>query len=132
MLRYLDLAEAIEEGDPEGVDNTDFAGTDIPSPLDFPLPEAQYLESKESDTVRDWVLSTSLNKSVDQTLHAGDVPSSQQSSWPKCVVSGFPIVAAQRVECSACGSLALRKAWNAVVSKTSACPWCAAPQTPFY
>lgn len=30
LNRYLDLSEAIEEGNLDGIDNTDFSGTDVP------------------------------------------------------------------------------------------------------
>jgi hypothetical protein len=39
LNRYLDLSEAIEDGDLGGLDNTDFVNTDIP--LEIPLPSDQ-------------------------------------------------------------------------------------------
>ena len=47
LNRYLDLSEAIEDTEGGGTaglsDNTDFEGTDVPSPFDIPLPESNIL-----------------------------------------------------------------------------------------
>ena len=44
LNHYLDISEAIEEGDPSTIDNSDFVGTDIPAPYDYALPKSQYLD----------------------------------------------------------------------------------------
>lgn len=41
LNHYLDLVEAIEDGSPDTLDNTDFQETDLP--LEVPLPEKPYL-----------------------------------------------------------------------------------------
>lgn len=41
LNHYLDLAEAIEEQNADGIDNTDLENTDIPT--EFPLPDQLYL-----------------------------------------------------------------------------------------
>jgi intraflagellar transport protein 172 len=132
LNRFLDLAEAIEEGDASAIDNTDFEGTEIPSPLDFPLPTSLFLDSAQLEEVRQWVLSVSMDGSVEQTLKPGDIPSADRSALPKCVISGTPVPPSDRVACTACGSVALKKHWNALVGKSGTCPWCAATQAPVY
>ena len=50
LNRYLDLSEAIEDGDASMLDNTDFVGTDIPSPYEFgKLPSEQYLADEKRE-----------------------------------------------------------------------------------
>ncbi|KAA0161786.1 hypothetical protein FNF31_03572 [Cafeteria roenbergensis] len=132
LNRFLDLFEAIEEGDANDIDNTDFEGTDIPSPLDFPLPAAHWLSEDETEEARKWVLSASVDKTVAQTLSHGDLPTAEQASQSRCAITGLPVSAADRVACTSCSSVAIRRAWNAIVAKTGACPWCSAHQAPFY
>lgn len=52
LNRYLDLSEAIDEGDAGMIDNSDFVGTDIPSPYDFALPKEQWLDEDDREDVR--------------------------------------------------------------------------------
>jgi len=68
LNRYLDLSEAIEDGErTSGVlDNTDFQGTEIP--YDYPLPSEQWLDEEKREEVRDWVLQLSMDGSVLQSL----------------------------------------------------------------
>lgn len=55
--RYIDLYDAIEDPQANPIsDNTDFEGTDIPSPYDIVLPEKNLLSETERDKIRDWVL----------------------------------------------------------------------------
>ena len=42
VFRYLDLAEAIEDGSLDSIDNSDFYETDIP--FEVPIPEKQFLD----------------------------------------------------------------------------------------
>ena len=46
--------------------------------------------------------------------------------------TGYPIPASQLVSCTACGSRALKAAWNTLLVKTGKCPWCGAGQSPVY
>jgi len=72
LNRYLDITEAIEEGDQHaGLDNTDFAGTDVP--FEFVIPEKNYLTDSAREKVRDFVLELSMNSSVEQRLPAHEV-----------------------------------------------------------
>lgn len=47
LNRYLDLSEAIEDGDTSLLESSDFLNTDIPSPFDYSLPKEQYLEEQQ-------------------------------------------------------------------------------------
>jgi intraflagellar transport protein 172 len=132
LNRYLDLSEAVDEGDAAGVDNTDFVGTDVPPPSEFPLPRVHWLPEERRDEVRDWVLTISMDRKVEQALPAGALPTLDQDTLPRCVVTGFPVTGTDMCTCTACGSPATKVHWNAVVTKTRACPWCGAAQSPAF
>jgi len=66
LNHYLDLCEAIEEGEGQLVDHSDLVQTDFPS--NIPIPSRMYLadDVKEHDEVREWVLAISMDQKVDQ------------------------------------------------------------------
>merc|ERR1712098_157008 len=66
LNRFLDLTEAIDEGEVLGVDNTDFADTDIPAPDDTPLPAQHYLDEAKLEDTREWILSAAMDPDVSQ------------------------------------------------------------------
>lgn len=49
---------------------------------------------------------------------------------PLCIVTGFPVHPADVLEIN--NSIANRKDWNSIVSKTRTCPWTGQPQNPLY
>ena len=53
------------------LDNSDFADTGIP--FDFPLPEKQFLNDKDREKVRDYVLEISMNEKIQQTLNVQEL-----------------------------------------------------------
>ena len=146
LNHYLDLSEAIEEGDATMIDNSDFVGTDIPAPFDYALPKQQYLDEDTREEVRDWVLQISMNQQVDQSLTTrkctkcnADIyvacltcPSCKNQS-DACIITGYPIVTqSSKVNCTNCNNAADKRAWNAIVADTGKCPWCDASQKPLY
>ena len=146
LNHYLDLSEAIEEGDATMIDNSDFVGTDIPAPFDYALPKQQYLDEDTREEVRDWVLQISMNQQVDQSLTTrkctkcnSDIyvacltcPSCKNQS-DACIITGYPIVTqSSKVNCTNCNNAANKRAWNAIVADTGKCPWCDASQKPLY
>jgi len=65
LNRYIDLYDAIEDPENNGIsDNTDFEGTDIPSPYDISLPEKNLISNAQRDEIRDWVLQINMDGSV--------------------------------------------------------------------
>ncbi len=134
LNRYVDLIEAIEEGDLSNIDNADFAdATNVP--FDTPLPTYFYLPEHDArEEVRDWVLSICMDKSIEQklprqgesenTVYAGLYASDK----PTCIVTGYPV--SKRDELSVNNSIANKKDWNALVSKTETCPWSGIEATP--
>jgi intraflagellar transport protein 172 len=97
LNRYIDLTEAIEEGNIDSIDNADFVdATNVPFPFD--LPTQQYLPREDDrEEIRDWVLTICMDKSVDQQLPAkqqalGTVYSGLYASdLPTCIVTGYPV-----------------------------------------
>merc|ERR1712159_906085 len=98
LNRYLDLSEAIDEGNLDALDNTDFAGTDVP--FEVQLPSEQFLQEDKREEIRTWVLDISVDRKVEQVLakdargcYSGSLldPSTGKQYEP-CIVTGFPIL----------------------------------------
>lgn len=60
--RFLDLSDAIEEGSPDMLDNSDFIDTDIP--LEVSLPEKPGISEDKREEVKEWVLAVSMDQKV--------------------------------------------------------------------
>jgi intraflagellar transport protein 172 len=144
--RYLDLSEAIEDGDASNLDNTDFLGTDIPSPSEFPLPESQYISDEGArEEIRDWVLTISMDQQVQEKLpekpcgqckapiyEATLVCTECKTKSESCIITGFPVASKTTVHCTTCKVIADRESWNKWIKQFGNCPWCAAPQKMSY
>lgn len=88
------------------------------------------------EEVRTWVLSVVTDSSIEQqfprreqsrnTLYEGLFSSDR----PTCIVTGFPIQAADMLEVN--NSVANRRDWNVYVGKLKICPWTGQPQNPIY
>ncbi|CAG9816108.1 unnamed protein product [Phaedon cochleariae] len=94
LNHYLDLCEAIEEGEGQLVDHSDLTQTDFPS--NVPLPNQLHLseDQKEHDNIREWVLAISMDQKIDQTLPEDDrqlFESSLQPDESPCLVTGYPV-----------------------------------------
>ncbi|XP_015595286.1 intraflagellar transport protein 172 homolog [Cephus cinctus] len=98
LNHFLDLEECIEEGDGSLLDVDDLRVTDFP--LEVPLPTNLSLSAEEREEVREWVLTISMDRRVEQGLpvdqrgvYIGSITSSLTSSnpLPECVLTGYPI-----------------------------------------
>lgn len=136
LNRYVDITEAIDSGDINMLDNTDYQDLDA-IPLGVALPKQHYLnDDDDREEVRTWVLSVITDSAVDQrippreqsrhTLYEG----MYSSERPTCIVTGYPVPADQVLEVNS--SIANRRDWNAYVSKTKSCPWTQQQQNPLY
>ncbi|KAI8902928.1 hypothetical protein BC833DRAFT_571194 [Globomyces pollinis-pini] len=67
--RFLDLSEAIEEGDLSMIENADFHNTDVPFAVKLP---DQPVESEKIEQIRDWVLQVSLDQKINQETDKRD------------------------------------------------------------
>jgi len=150
LNHYLDISEAIEEGDASMIDNSDFVGTDIPAPFDYALPKVQFLDDDKREEVRDWVLQISMNQEVDQTLRmracascneqhyeASTICPACNNNYMSCIGSGYPVVKMRMgggiAECGECSSVFDKKLWNnSLRNNDSKCLWCNEKQQPVY
>lgn len=129
---FLDLVEAIEEGD-VNVDHSDFVGTDIP--FEVPLPSQPFC-SQSANTVEDvksWILQISMDSHVSQSLpldalRDGDVYEASlingdsTMSLP-CLVTGYPVIRHKTLEFKP-GKYAVNKDdWNKLLMITKVCPF---------
>ncbi|CAI2733336.1 unnamed protein product [Schistosoma spindalis] len=101
LNRYLDLVEAIEDPDNSSntLDSSDFQDTDIP--MEVPIPEHLYTTNQEHESIREWILTISMDHKLDQTLpkdergiYIASLNSSNigLSSLSPCIISGYPIL----------------------------------------
>merc|ERR1711988_1376470 len=74
LNRYVDLTEAIDEGDASLIDNSDFVDvTHISTVDERTLPSQQYISAEdEREEVRDWVLSVCMDAKIEQSLPPAD------------------------------------------------------------
>ncbi|CAN0111442.1 unnamed protein product, partial [Ectocarpus sp. 12 AP-2014] len=99
LNRYVDLTEAIDEGNASLLDNSDFAeATNVPLVDDRTLPTKQHIPVEaEREEVRDWVLSVCMDAKIDQALPPEKEASGTlyqglyASELPSCVVTGLPV-----------------------------------------
>eukprot|EP00755_Sulcionema_specki_P012297 Sspe_Gene.8302::Locus_2835_Transcript_1_1_Confidence_1.000_Length_5381::g.8302::m.8302/K19676/IFT172; intraflagellar transport protein 172 len=137
LSRFLDITEAMEEENPsaEQLDNADFENSDIP--YNFAIPKEQVVPEKAGDQARQWVLTQSMDRNLEQVLPTEPCPQCQNPNWEgslsckscgttfdECIVSGFPIPPGRKINCRACSMPACRDDWNKVISKRRMCTWC--------
>eukprot|EP00746_Dinoflagellata_sp_MGD_P167287 gnl/MRDRNA2_/MRDRNA2_97790_c0_seq1.p1 gnl/MRDRNA2_/MRDRNA2_97790_c0~~gnl/MRDRNA2_/MRDRNA2_97790_c0_seq1.p1 ORF type:complete len:1756 (-),score=421.22 gnl/MRDRNA2_/MRDRNA2_97790_c0_seq1:252-5519(-) len=145
LNRYLDIADAIDDPENAAIDGSDFLDTDIPSPYDLDLPEQHYSTEAQVEDIRDWVLGWSMDANVQQKMDSRSCDNCKADIYaatltcPKCnhkhepcVVTGYPVLKRNRVDCSNCGVSANRDDWNNYMMMFKACPWCNVPQNPQY
>jgi intraflagellar transport protein 172 len=73
LNRFLDINEMMEdpEADPTMMDNGDFVGSEIP--IDFPIPKKHAIPNEKLEEVRQWVLTASLDQTIEQKLPSPEV-----------------------------------------------------------
>jgi intraflagellar transport protein 172 len=142
LNRYVDITEAIDEGDASLIDNSDFAdATNVPVIDNAILPSTHYIsnESKREE-VRDWVLGVCVDAKIEQQLPTeadarGTVYEGLfASDLPCCVVTGYP-VQKQLIEVgtgTANVAKASKRDWNMYVRTFKRCPWTGKQQNPQY
>ena len=139
--RFLDISDAIEEGDATMIDNADFAKTDVPYDVD--LPREPMSESKREEA-RDWVLQVSLDQKVKQEIDYRNCEECQsqiydaslscyncKASAEPCVITGYPILR-NKVRCNSCNRCANKEDWNKFTMLERVCPWCGTSQQPVF
>jgi len=64
LNHYLDLTDAIVDGQNEMIDDTDLQCTDFPT--NVPLPQTMYVENEQHEQVREWILTNAMDRDVSQ------------------------------------------------------------------
>jgi intraflagellar transport protein 172 len=144
LNRFLDVCDAIEDKSTAILENVDFEDTGIP--YDLPVPPTYYLPEDRREDARSWV----LTNVVDSGMSGGGLPTSQcshcghenyegsldcmqcKSHSDPCVVTGYPVSRAQRINCTSCTRPSNRDDWNKWLAKFKVCPSCENPQMPSY
>ncbi|XP_009694979.1 PREDICTED: intraflagellar transport protein 172 homolog [Cariama cristata] len=125
------LSQAIEEGNLDSLDHSDFQSTDIP--FEVPLPAQQHVPEEKREEVRDWVLTMSMDQRLEQVLPQDERDTYEASlvaantgvrSLP-CVLTGYPVLR-NKIEFKRPGREADKDTWNKFLMavKTSHSPAC--------
>lgn len=64
LNHYLDITDAIADGQNELVDDTDLQGTDFPT--DVPLPRVMHVDAERHEQVREWILTNAMDRDANQ------------------------------------------------------------------
>ncbi|XP_042189213.1 intraflagellar transport protein 172 homolog [Callorhinchus milii] len=131
LNRFLDLSDAIEEGNLDALDHSDFQDTDIP--FEIPVPVKQHVLEDKREEIRDWVLTVSMDQRVEQVLPTDERDTYEASlvavstgirSLP-CVITGYPVLR-NKIEFKRPGKAANKDDWNKFLMavKTTHSPEC--------
>ena len=129
LNRFLDIAEAMDEQDSAlSIENHDFVNTGVP--FEFELPTQHYVPESEREEIRDWVLSISMDQSVDQSLstrvcsscrteiYEGALECHQcKTQSEECFLTGAPILPGERYQPDMLVHPVRRDAWSEFTAK---------------
>ncbi|CAI2357816.1 unnamed protein product [Caenorhabditis sp. 36 PRJEB53466] len=97
LNHYLDLVDAIEEGNGELVDYSPFENSDIPTEVS--LPTKQWLESAKHEDIKEWVLAASVDDSHTKDLiydkrrvFEASLNDNRGGTAEPCLVTGYPVI----------------------------------------
>ncbi|XP_043931402.1 intraflagellar transport protein 172 homolog isoform X2 [Protopterus annectens] len=117
LNRFLDLCDAIDEGNFDALDHSDFQDTDIP--FEVPLPGKQHVTEEKREEIRDWVLTVSMDQRVEQVLPRDERDTFEASliavntgirSLP-CLITGYPVLR-NKIEFKQPGKAVNKDDWN--------------------
>uniref|UniRef100_A0A1I7TZF2 WD_REPEATS_REGION domain-containing protein n=1 Tax=Caenorhabditis tropicalis TaxID=1561998 RepID=A0A1I7TZF2_9PELO len=97
LNHYLDLVDAIEEGNGELVDYSPFENSDIPTEVS--LPTRQWLESAKHEEIKEWVLAASVDDTHAKELvydrrgvFEASLTDRRGNTSEPCLVTGYPVI----------------------------------------
>ncbi|CAL2048973.1 unnamed protein product [Caenorhabditis brenneri] len=97
LNHYLDLVDAIEEGNGELVDYSPFENSDIPTEVS--LPTRQWLESAKHEEIKEWVLAASVDDTHSKELvydkrgvFEASLTDKRGNTAEPCLVTGYPVI----------------------------------------
>jgi intraflagellar transport protein 172 len=138
LNRYLDINDLIEDPDNNNLDDgSDYANTDIPSPLDVPFPEKNLISPAEKDKIKDWLLQIAMNKKVSDALPTRPCDKCStpifeaaltcfkcKTKYEPCILTGYPALYSNSVKCRTCAKPAIKDNWSIYLTMFANCPWC--------
>ncbi|XP_076011253.1 intraflagellar transport protein 172 homolog [Genypterus blacodes] len=130
LNHLLDLCDVIE-GNLDSLDHSDFVDTDIP--FDIPVPTKHSVTDTQREQIRDWVLTVSMDRRLEQVLPSDERNSYEASllaantgicSLP-CILTGYPVLR-NKIEFASVEKAAIKDDWNkfVVTTKTTHSPEC--------
>eukprot|EP01065_Artemidia_motanka_P041067 TRINITY_DN5263_c0_g4_i1.p1 TRINITY_DN5263_c0_g4~~TRINITY_DN5263_c0_g4_i1.p1 ORF type:complete len:1760 (+),score=631.40 TRINITY_DN5263_c0_g4_i1:78-5357(+) len=140
LNRFLDISELQEDDAPtaDGLDHSDFENSDIPH--DFPILKEAAVDPEQSESARQWVLTQSMDKDLEQALPTMKCGKCGHEHWQgtqtckscgfhnaECAITGFPVT--KQVNCKTCGITASQDDWIKYIMKRKLCPWCGTQQS---
>lgn len=140
LNHFLDISEAQEEDAPNSndIDHSDFENTDIPT--DFQISKKTAVASEHSEAARQWVLTQSMDKDLEQSLPTVKCTKCGHENWEgsltckncqaqsaECVITGHPVI--KYASCKNCGITANQDEWIKYIMKRKLCPWCGVHQS---
>ncbi|KAF7647467.1 hypothetical protein LDENG_00172140 [Lucifuga dentata] len=131
LNHLLDLCDATDEGNLDALDHSDFVDTDIP--FEIPVSSKLTVTDTQREQIRDWVLTVSMDRRLEQVLPHDERNSYEASllaantgirSLP-CIVTGYPVLR-NKAEFASAGKAANKDDWNKflMATKTSYSPEC--------
>ncbi|KAL9645308.1 hypothetical protein ABK040_002508 [Willaertia magna] len=149
--RLLDINDAVEEielneeyqgQDPPVIikgtaelENSDFQGTDVPYKV--PIPVVQMIDEDQKNIITNIVLQKSMNTDFNGQLPKSPCPNcrnplyvanlscpSCRTQFEPCIITGYPVLNDQKVQCTNCHKSANRNDWNLFIMKNKRCPYC--------
>lgn len=123
---FLDLADCIEEGNERIVDFEDLQVTDFPS--EVPLPSTMSVTDEQREKVKEWILSVSVDRKIEQSLpvdHRGiylgsltstNLPLERAKPLQSCALTGYPIRDSSGVQFEETSRVVSKEDWNKMLS----------------
>ena len=95
LNRYIDLADAIDDGTGEIMDNAYLNDTDLP--FDINLPEHKFLTDDKHEEIKTWVIGVSMNGKITPSLNKDERgcyeatlnPPDSDINYVPCVITGM-------------------------------------------
>ena len=126
LNRFVDLTDAM--ADPEDaadIDNSDFLETDIPNPVQVPIPEAAFYPKDVKDEAKEWVIEKAMSNEVNPQLPSRMCDKCTKPTYEAalechnchavstpCIVTGYPVLKKEKIKCKSCNKEANKSDWN--------------------